>query len=55
MMIAIIYDGTDPAGAATAVAQATNFAFPEGATAISSLDIGAHLVPYILYKILALF
>ncbi|HJC51456.1 MAG TPA: PTS galactitol transporter subunit IIC [Candidatus Anaerostipes avistercoris] len=55
MMIAILYIGTDLSGTATAVAQATNFAFPEGATAISSLDIGAHLVPYIIYKILALF
>lgn len=55
MMTAILYIGTDLAPVTTMVAQATNFAFPEGAAAISSLDIGAHLVPYIIYKIVALF
>ena len=55
MMTAILYIGTDLAPVTTMVAQSTNFAFPEGATAISSLDIGAHLVPYIIYKIMALF
>lgn len=55
MMTAILYIGTDLASVTTMVAQSTNFAFPEGATAISSLDIGAHLVPYIIYKIMALF
>ncbi|MDO5145629.1 MAG: PTS transporter subunit IIC [Eubacteriales bacterium] len=51
MMIAILYIGTDLAPTATAIAEATHFAFPEGASAVSSLDIGAHLVPYIIYKI----
>lgn len=51
MMIAMLYIGTALAPTATAIAQSTQFAFPEGASAISSLDIGAHLVPYIVYKL----
>lgn len=51
MIIAILYIGSDLAGTVTTIAQSTQFAFPEGATAISSLDIGAHLVPYVIFKI----
>ncbi|MDD4370357.1 MAG: PTS galactitol transporter subunit IIC [Anaerostipes sp.] len=51
MMIAILYIGTNLAPTVTQIAQSTGFAFPKGATAVSSLDAGAHLVPYVLYKI----
>lgn len=51
MMIAILYIGTNLAPTVTQIAQSTNFAFPKGASAVSSLDVGAHLVPYIIYKI----
>lgn len=51
MMILILYIATDLAPIVTTIAQSTNFAFPPGSTAISSLDIGAHGVPYIIYKI----
>ncbi len=54
MMIAILYIGSDLAGTVTTIAQSTQFAFPEGASMISSLDIGAHLVPYGIYKLFAL-
>lgn len=51
MMIAILYIGTNLAPTVTMIAHSTNFAFPEGASAVSSLDVGAHLVPYIIYKV----
>lgn len=51
MMILVLYIATDLAPIVTTIAQSTNFAFPEGSSAISSLDIGAHGVPYIIYKI----
>jgi PTS system galactitol-specific IIC component len=51
MMIAILYIGTNLAPTVTQIAQSTGFAFPEGASAVSSLDVGAHLVPYVVYKI----
>lgn len=55
MMIAILYIGTALAPVATTIAQSTQFAFPEGASQISSLDIGAHLVPFLIYKIFGMF
>ena len=55
MMIAILYIATNLAGTATLIAQSTDFTFPAGAKAISSLDTGAHLVPYIIYKIAEFF
>ena len=55
MVIGILYIATDLSGVATTVAQSTQFAFPEGASMISSMDIGAHLVPYIIYKIFGIF
>lgn len=55
MMVGILYIATDLAPTVTAIAQSVGFAFPEGASAVSSLDIGAHLVPYIIAKIFALF
>lgn len=54
MMIGILYIATDLAPTVTTIAQATGFAFPEGVSMVSSLDIGAHLVPYIVAKILSL-
>lgn len=53
MMILILYIATDLAPTVTQIAQSVSFAFPEGATAVSSLDIGAHLIPYIIAKIIA--
>ncbi|MGL6292022.1 PTS galactitol transporter subunit IIC [Eubacterium aggregans] len=47
----ILYIATDIAPVFTTMAQATSFTFPEGTTTISSLDGVAHLVPYIIYKI----
>lgn len=55
MMIAILYIGTALAPVATTIAQSTQFAFPEGASQISSLDIGAHLVPFLIYRIFGIF
>ena len=55
MMIAILYIATNLAGTATLIAQSTDFTFPAGAKAISSLDTGAHLQPYIIYKIAEFF
>ena len=55
MMIAILYIGTALAPVATTIAQSTQFAFPEGASQISSLDIGAHLVPFLIYRIFGMF
>ncbi len=51
-MIGILYIGTAIAGVSTVMAQSVGFAFPEGTAEISSLDGGAHLVPYIIYKII---
>lgn len=51
VMTAVLYMATDISGSATLMAQATDFVFPAGAKAISSLDTGAHIVPYIFYKI----
>lgn len=55
MMVAILYIGTALAPVATTIAQSTQFAFPEGASQISSLDIGAHLVPFLIYRIFGMF
>lgn len=54
-MICILYIGTDIAAVSTAMAKGVNFAFPEGTSMISSLDGGAHLVPYIIFKVVQLF
>ncbi|GAA0181538.1 PTS galactitol transporter subunit IIC [Clostridium sediminicola] len=54
-MIAMLYIATDIAGVSTIMGQAAGFDFPEGATTISSIDGGAHLVPYIIYKIVQIF
>jgi len=51
-MIGILYIGTAIAGVSTVMAKSVGFAFPEGTAEISSLDGGAHLVPYIIYKII---
>ncbi|MDF2548402.1 MAG: galactitol transporter subunit [Anaerosolibacter sp.] len=53
-MIGILYIGTAISGVSTIMAQSVGFAFPEGTAEISSLDGGAHLVPYIIYKIIEL-
>jgi PTS system galactitol-specific IIC component len=55
LMVAILYIATDLAPVTTLMAKGVNFPFPEGTAAISSLDGGAHLIPYILYKIVELF
>lgn len=55
VMIAILYIATDLAPTVTQIAQSVKFAFPEGASAVSSLDVGAHLIPYIIAKIFEAF
>ncbi len=55
MMVGILFIATDLAPIVTNIAQSINFAFPEGAKMISSLDLGAHLVPYIIVKIFSFF
>lgn len=54
-MTAMLYIATDIAGVSTIMGHAAGFDFPEGATTISSIDGGAHLVPYIIYKIVQIF
>ncbi|VBB07568.1 phosphotransferase system sugar-specific permease component [Lucifera butyrica] len=54
-MMAILFIGTDIANVSTLMAKGVNFPFPEGTSSISSLDGGAHLVPYILFKLVQLF
>ncbi len=54
-MTAILYIATDIAEVSTIMAHAVKFDFPEGATTISSIDGGAHLVPYLIYKIVQFF
>lgn len=55
MMICILYIATDLAPTVTTIAKSVDFAFPEGAKYVSSLDIGAHLVPYIIAKVISIF
>ncbi|MDY3035425.1 MAG: PTS transporter subunit IIC [Absicoccus sp.] len=55
MMICILYIATDLAPTVTSIAKSVDFAFPEGAKYVSSLDIGAHLVPYIIAKVISIF
>ena len=55
MMICILYIATDLAPTVTTIAKSVDFAFPEGAKYVSSLDIGAHLVPYVIAKIISIF
>lgn len=54
-MSMILLIATDLAEITTLMAIDVQFPIPEGATLISSLDEGAHLVPYIIYKIFSLF
>nr|WP_279286883.1 PTS transporter subunit IIC [Clostridium sp. cel8] len=49
-VIGILYIATDIAHVSTIMAKSVNFQFPAGTAEISSLDGGAHLVPYIIYK-----
>ncbi|GAA0731702.1 PTS galactitol transporter subunit IIC [Clostridium oceanicum] len=55
MVCFMLLIATDIAGVATIMAKDVNFAFPEGTSTISSLDAGAHLIPYIIFKIVQLF
>lgn len=54
MMICILYIATDIAEVSTIMARAVDFPFPEEAASISSLDGGAHLIPYLIYKVFEL-
>ncbi len=51
LMVFILYIATDIATVSTTMARQVGFAFPEGTLAISSLDGGSHIIPYIIYKI----
>ncbi len=54
-MALILLIATDLAEITTLIARDVQFPIPEGTSLISSLDEGAHLVPYIIYKIFSLF
>jgi PTS system galactitol-specific IIC component len=54
-IVCILYITTWLAPVTTLMAEAVSFNIPENASEISSLDVGAHLVPFIIYKILAVF
>ncbi|MEG2799580.1 MAG: PTS transporter subunit IIC [Erysipelotrichaceae bacterium] len=54
-MVGILYIGTSLSPVITTMAQDVGFNFPKGASMISSLDAGAHLIPYLIYKIVSFF
>lgn len=54
-MSLILLIATDLAEITTLMAIDVQFPIPEGASLISSLDEGAHLVPYIIYKVFSFF
>lgn len=54
-MIGILYIGTSLSPVITTMAQDVGFNFPKGASTISSMDAGAHLVPYLIYKVVSFF
>jgi len=54
-MAMILLIATDLAEITTLIARDVQFPIPEGASLISSLDEGAHLVPYVIYKLFSLF
>lgn len=51
-MAIVFFIATNLADLATTMGKAVNFTFPEGATMISGIDLGAHVVPWILVNIL---
>lgn len=51
-MALIFYIGTDLAGLTTTMGKAVGFNFPEGTTMISGIDLGGHVIPWIMIKIL---
>lgn len=51
-MVMVFFIATNLAGLATTMGQAVHFTFPEGASMISGIDLGAHIVPWIIIKIL---
>jgi PTS system galactitol-specific IIC component len=54
-MALILLIATDLAEITTLIARDVQFPIPEGTSLISSLDEGAHLVPYLIYKLFSLF
>ena len=54
-MAMILLIATDLAEITTIIARDVQFPIPEGTSLISSLDEGAHLVPYVIYKLFSLF
>ena len=55
IMICILYIATDIANVSTIMAKSVGFPFPEGTLSVSSLDGGSHFIPYLVYKIAAVF
>lgn len=51
-MSIIFFVGTDLAGLTTTMGKAVGFSFPEGATMISGIDLGGHIIPWMMIKIL---
>lgn len=52
MMAIVLFVGTDLAPLATTMGKAVGFQFPEGATMISGIDMGAHIVPWMIIRII---
>lgn len=48
----VLFISTDIAEVTTTMGRAVNFDFPENANLISGIDVGSHLVPWLLIKIL---
>lgn len=51
-MAIVFFIATDLAELATTMGRAVGFEFPEGANMISGIDLGAHVVPWIIIRIL---
>ncbi|QZY55228.1 PTS galactitol transporter subunit IIC [Crassaminicella profunda] len=54
-MALILLIATDLAEITTIMARDVQFPIPEGTSLISSLDEGAHLIPYLIYKVFSFF
>ena len=51
-MLIVFYLATEFAPLATEMGQAVGFDFPEGASMISGIDVGSHLIPWIIIKLI---
>ena len=51
-MLIVLYLATEFAPLATEMGQAVGFDFPEGASLISGIDVGSHVIPWIIIKLI---